>query len=310
MPIMPRRVVLFMAKVVLTTKVDPTYDDLPEERYHFPQTYLRQIEKAVGDWIVYYEPRRSTGALSSSGGRQSYFATAKLLRIEQDQIQKNHYYAFVNNYLEFDHPVPFRDGNHYYESALQREDGETNKGAFGRSVRVIPDHEYDLILQSGFIRTLDTIHDVQPELLYGDMEDVTPFERHIVESVVARPFRDAAFAVAIKEAYNDTCAMSGLRIISDSGCAEVQAAHIQPVSQNGPDSLRNGVALSGTVHWMFDRGLVSIDDDYSILIAKDRLPDTAVRLLNKNNHLFLPRRGDMCPHKHYLNFHRENIFKG
>lgn len=135
-----------MAKVVLTTKVDPTYDDLPEEQYHFPQTYLRQIEKAVGDWIVYYEPRRSTGDLSSSGGRQSYFATAKLLRIEQDQIQKNHYYAFVNNYLEFDHPVPFKDGKHYYESSLQREDGETNKGAFGRSVRVIPENEYDLIL--------------------------------------------------------------------------------------------------------------------------------------------------------------------
>ena len=27
-----------MAKAVLTTKVDPSYDDLPEERYHFPRT--------------------------------------------------------------------------------------------------------------------------------------------------------------------------------------------------------------------------------------------------------------------------------
>ena len=130
-----------MAKVVLTTKVDPTYDDLPEERYHFPRTYLRQIEQAVGDWIVYYEPRRSTGELSSRGGRQSYFATARLLRIEQAPVLENHYYAFVSNYLEFDHPVPFKDGQHYYESGLQREDGETNKGAFGRAVRVIPDSE-------------------------------------------------------------------------------------------------------------------------------------------------------------------------
>ncbi len=36
-----------MAKAVLTTKVDPTYDDLPEQRYHFPRTYLRQIEAAA-----------------------------------------------------------------------------------------------------------------------------------------------------------------------------------------------------------------------------------------------------------------------
>jgi putative restriction endonuclease len=36
-----------MTKVVFTTKIDPTYDDLPEERYHFPRTYLRQ---AIRNW--------------------------------------------------------------------------------------------------------------------------------------------------------------------------------------------------------------------------------------------------------------------
>lgn len=50
-----------MAKVVFTTKIDPTYDDLPEARYHFPRSYVRQAGAAVGDWIVYYEPRRSSG---------------------------------------------------------------------------------------------------------------------------------------------------------------------------------------------------------------------------------------------------------
>lgn len=89
-----------MTKAILSSKVDPTYDDLPEERYHFPRTYLRQMEEAEGDWIIYYEPRRTTGDLSSRGGRQAYFATARLLRIEQDTNpgRKDHYYAFVGNY--------------------------------------------------------------------------------------------------------------------------------------------------------------------------------------------------------------------
>ena len=47
-----------MAKAVLTTKVHPSYDDLPEDRYHFPRTYLNAAREALGDWIVYYEPRR------------------------------------------------------------------------------------------------------------------------------------------------------------------------------------------------------------------------------------------------------------
>ena|ERR1700738_681111 len=73
-----------MPKAIFTTKIDPTYDDLPEERYHFPRTYLRQVEAARGNWIVYYEPRRRSVDLSSRGGRQAYFATARVDRIEPD----------------------------------------------------------------------------------------------------------------------------------------------------------------------------------------------------------------------------------
>lgn len=300
-----------MTKAIFTTKVDPAYDDLPEDRYHFPHTYLRQVEQARGDWVIYYEPRRSSSDLSSRGGRQAYFATARLVRIEKDHVHPEHYYAFVADYLEFDHPVSFKEGDRYSESSLQREDGKTNKGAFGRAVRSIPDHEYGLILQAGFAKALvATDYMEQSDVGHVLREVNTHYERAIIERVVARPFRDAAFSVSVKEAYDNTCAMTGLKIINGGGRAEVQAAHIQPVAANGPDSVRNGLALSGTVHWMFDRGLVSVDDDFSILVAKDRLPDTAVSLLNENHRLLLPQRTDLRPHRHYLSFHRERVFKG
>lgn len=44
-----------MAKAVFTTKVEPTCDDLPEFRYHFPRSYLRQAEAAVGDQSADFE---------------------------------------------------------------------------------------------------------------------------------------------------------------------------------------------------------------------------------------------------------------
>ncbi|MES2056593.1 MAG: hypothetical protein V4564_11705 [Pseudomonadota bacterium] len=97
-----------MVKAVLTTKVLPDYKDLPESRYHFPKTYLNQVAGAIGDWILYYEPRRSTGDLSSSGGRQVYFATARIDRILEDPELADHFYAEVSNYLPFVRPVPFK----------------------------------------------------------------------------------------------------------------------------------------------------------------------------------------------------------
>ena len=139
-----------MPKAVLTTKVDPSYDDLPEERYHFPRTYLNAARAAVGDWIVYYEPRRSSAQLSSSRGRQSYFATARIVRVDGDPLRSDHYYAHVADYLEFDRPVPFREAGFFYESRLQKADGSVNKGLFGRSVRLLQDAGYSMILAAGF----------------------------------------------------------------------------------------------------------------------------------------------------------------
>jgi putative restriction endonuclease len=106
------------------------------------------------------------------------------------------------------------------------------------------------------------------------------------------------------------CAMTGLKIINGGGRSEVQAAHIRPVEHRGPDSVRNGIALSGTMHWMFDRGLISVEDDYSLLLAKDRLPDTVGRLLGENTSLLLPERLEMRPNPKFLDYHRLEVFKG
>jgi putative restriction endonuclease len=307
-----------MAKAVFTTKINPTYDDLPEVRYHFPQTYLNQVRESIRDWILYYEPRRSSGDSSSRGGRQSYFAVARVDNVESDPNTRDHYYAKISDYLEFDHPVPFKSSFQYYESALQRPDGNTNKGAFGRSVRPISDIEFNLILSNGFdVETnergrLPSALE-QGVLLTGMSEAGGEYlqettERRIVESISLRPFREEAFRRQVRNAYGNTCSMSGLRLINGGGRPEVQAAHIRPVSALGPDSARNGIALSGTLHWMFDRGLLSVDDNYKILASK-KVPEEARRLLRPDMQLILPNNQAFRPHVRFLRFHRETVFK-
>ena len=61
--------------------------------------------------------------------------------------------ASISEFLRFDRAVPFREGARYFEAGLERDDGKTNKGAFGRAVRAISDNEYDLILHAGFTQT-------------------------------------------------------------------------------------------------------------------------------------------------------------
>jgi putative restriction endonuclease len=165
-------------------------------------------------------------------------------------------------------------------------------------------------LKSGFAPILDENVIDQGAYQPGWSESSTPFERPIVEMTVSRPFRERSFMHNVRAAYSNRCAITGLRLINGGGRPEVQAAHIQPVASKGPDSVRNGLALSGTVHWMFDRGLISIGDNYQILIAKGHVPDDAIRLLNQNGLINLPEDPSLYPNSHFLKFHRDEVFKG
>lgn len=299
-----------MAKAIFTTRVNPSYDDRPEERYHFPSTYLNFVRQSVGDHIIYYEPRRSDAADASRGGRQAYFATARVDRIVEDPAIPGHHYALISQFLNFDGSVPFSEGGEYYENALVKQDGTTNRGAFGRAVRLIPDHEFDRILKSGFAAEL-TSADVSEDIpVSGFHEPSVEYERPIVELTISRPFRDQAFKRFVRSAYQNRCALTGLHLINGGGRPEVQAAHIMPVASNGPDSVRNGIALSGTIHWLFDRGLISIDDDNKIVVSRGRIPDQLLGLLNSDGRARVPSSTNLQPHPHYLKYHRDNIFKG
>lgn len=295
-----------MAKAVFIAKINSIYDDLPEERYHFPKQYLKRIEATVGDWIIYYEPRRNNG-------RKVFYSTAQVKAIRDDPNAPDHFYAEIGNYLEFENAVPFKENEFYYAKSLLNSDGTLNPGKAQNAVYHISEEEYKTILEAGFIHILggEFSYDQSTKTLnLGFSEDPSEFERPIVETVTRRLFRDQAFSKTVKDAYNQTCAMTGLRIINGGGRAEVQAAHIKPVSQRGPDSVRNGIALSGTVHWMFDRGLVSINDNYEVIKVKEKIPIALNALLAPKGKIILPNRPDLVPHPTFLKFHRENIFKG
>jgi putative restriction endonuclease len=95
-----------------------------------------------------------------------------------------------------------------------------------------------------------------------------------------------------------------MKLINGGGRAETQAAHIMSVEAGGPDRVNNGIALSGTIHWMFDRGLVSLSDAGEILLSRginDR--ESVERLIFSDRKARLPT-GAHRPHPRYLHWHR------
>lgn len=289
-----------MAKGILLSKANSGYDDVRFERYHFPKVYLSRIRQMIADTIIYYEPGKG-------GGSTSYVAVARVVQIDPDPNKSDHYYARVADYLEFDHPVPLRRGDgRPYESSLGTTSGPIS-GYMQSAARIISDKDFDAIFAAGFGQLLSERPPTQP----GFEEAQTPFVRPIIEQLVAKPFREAAFASRVKRAYDTTCAFTGLKMRNGGGRSEVEAAHIRPVGDghSGPDSVRNGLALSRTVHWMFDRGILSIDSNNRILKAKGLVPEPVLRLLNPSGEILVPESERERPHQAFLEYHRNRIFK-
>ena len=124
--------------------------------------------------------------------------------------------------------------------------------------------------------------------------------------------RSAAFRRVVTRAYDYTCAMCRIRVITPEGHTAVVAAHVVPWSESHNDDPRNGLALCGLHHWTFDQGLVSVAPDYRIEVS----PVVATNekgvepLLSLAEHkLHLPAERTLWPARNALRWHRENIFR-
>ncbi|MDH0616211.1 MULTISPECIES: HNH endonuclease [unclassified Agrobacterium] len=298
---------------VFIHRSDSIYDDSPAEQYQFPGQYLGRVQACLGDWILYYEPRKVAFT-------RGYFAIAKVAQVIPDPKVAGMYLALIEpgSYLDFINPVPFGGPDGIVERGLLNEKGRIS-GRAQAAVRPISAADFDRIVSIG----LDELEPELPRLDEPgetrvpdrfDDRDQEPFafekERERVAQLSSRIVRNRLFRQLVLQAYDKRCAITGLKLINGGGRAEVDAAHIRPVEANGPDILCNGIALSGTAHWMFDRGLIGLSDELEILISRQANDRESIRgLINKTGRAIVPSRSFERPHPHFLQWHRQNCFK-
>ena len=280
------------------------YDDIPEVHYQFPKSYLSRAEQMVGDWIVYREPVK----IPNSKG---FFAVAKVEQIITDPDETDRYRAIIEagSYLPFEPTVPHIVNGQQVERGILNKAGNLS-GRAQAAVRPLSNADFARIIALGlpdedFLPRVDEDDDVKDRV----RESLEPYqiERPIVQSLVSKPFRKRAFRRAVMHAYDGRCAITGWKLVNGGGRLEAQAAHIRPVEHGGTDSVRNGLALSGTAHWMFDRGLIGFKDNLDIIIHRKVNDVEGVQaVINSSGKLLAPKREFDRPHPQFLAWHRDH----
>jgi putative restriction endonuclease len=222
------------------------------------------------------------------------------------------------SYLEFPDPVPFIVEDGIVETGLLNEAGRIS-GRAQAAVRGLSAHDFRRIVSRGvdegeLLLPREARELVKPARLAVEDHRQAPFvEEQVRERLTAlgsRLVRDRVSRKVVLRAYGERCGVTGLKLINGGGRAEVAAAHIRPVEHNGPDIINNGIALSGTAHWMFDRRLIGFSDNLTIMVSRqvnDR--DGVASLINPTGRLVGPALERDRPHPAFLAWHREHCFK-
>jgi putative restriction endonuclease len=129
------------------------------------------------------------------------------------------------------------------------------------------------------------------------------------EYLIKSRLGQGAFRILVIGAYKRKCAISG-----EKALPVLQAAHIRPFNEQGPNSVNNGLLLRSDLHILFDRGYITVSPEYKIEVSR-RIKEE----FNNGKHYYafhgkefnaLPKIIEERPSLDYIRWHNENIFRG
>jgi putative restriction endonuclease len=146
-------------------------------------------------------------------------------------------------------------------------------------------------------------------------EEEVEQDRHPVDpEQQAKKGREIRFRLNVVAAYNYTCALTGYRLTTIASGSIVDAAHIHQFADSRNNDPQNGLALCKNAHWLFDNGLWTVGDDYSVIVAVGRFaeasPQQTPLAAFHGKRLGLPGDRAMWPSPVYLAWHRRRKFQG
>ncbi len=103
------------------------------------------------------------------------------------------------------------------------------------------------------------------------MESMAPAEQareSAHSSYAQKRTRSASFREDVLAAYDHRCAVTGFQALMGKTLFCLEAAHVHWHSQGGRSSVDNGLALTPTLHKLFDHGAWTLDDRRRVLVSR------------------------------------------
>lgn len=148
----------------------------------------------------------------------------------------------------------------------------------------------------------------QTLLAHDDLDEVPEdFDPELVQEYMERRIRSikerqgqSEFRTTLLKIYRGRCAFTKVAVRD-----VLEAAHITPYKGDPTNHPQNGILLRSDLHILFDLGLITIEDDYTIKVDETLQATCYARLHGKK--MQLPKTPAHRPSRIALSWHRKNV---
>nr|WP_315141291.1 HNH endonuclease [uncultured Flavobacterium sp.] len=170
--------------------------------------------------------------------------------------------------------------------------------------------------QFGTVIQYDIETTIKNQILNDTKEEYQTLMNHIAEDLTEneieeeRFIRGSIFKREVPKIYLNQCCISGMRIESSTNAQMIDACHIVPFSISNDDTVSNGIALSPNLHRAYDRGLITINEDYIVrispVIKENETPFSISQFAGRR--IILPENKKDYPSPENLIWHKKEVF--
>ena len=210
--------------------------------------------------------------------------------------------------IETESPIPlyiiykFSEGELHYNEFDEMVENSPLKGGHALIEEAIP---FLPIRKINFEEAQVVIpKEVMEEVVIQQGEVLNMEEQGVEETRGASLFGPDSFRDFVLLAYGYKCAITG-KVINYKNLYNLEAAHIQPKAHSGTFLPCNGIALCRDMHWAFDKGMISLNDDFTIIVHNEMKGPILNEFSGKP--IFIPADPYFQPEKKFLQHHRKNV---
>lgn len=182
----------------------------------------------------------------------------------------------------------------------------------------------EALLDQYFPETKNRFHSYSPDL-FSELEtqmlreDAVVYRKRInelKETLSKEEFeeeifvRGGMFKREVPKIYGYQCAVSEMRIESSTNAQMVDACHLIPFALSKDDTISNGIALSPNLHRAYDRGLITITENYLVKVSPAISENNSPYSLGQfdGKQILLPQNRNHYPSIENLKWHHRECF--